>query len=195
MAWPSARMLRAEGRRPSTRARRSCRSATLEGATVGANARIGPYARLRPGADLASDVHVGNFVEVKASSIGRGSKANHLAYIGDTTMGSGRELRRGIDHGELRRREQASDGHRRRSERSDRIACWCAPIRIGRGATIGGGSTIRARRPRDTLTVARAPQVSVPGWKRPIKKPKPRKADAMCGIVGAVIARATSFRS
>ena len=73
----------------------------LEGATVGANSRIGPYARLRPGADLASDVHVGNFVEVKASTIGRGSKANHLAYIGDTVDGRGRELRRRLDHGQL----------------------------------------------------------------------------------------------
>jgi serine acetyltransferase len=160
----------------------------FEDAIVGANSRIGPYARLRPGADLASDVHVGNFVEVKASSIGRGSKANHLAYIGDTAMGAGVNF----GAGSITANYDGANKHRTIIDDDASIGSNCvlvAPIRIGRGATIGGGSTIFARGPADTLTVARPRQVSVPGWKRPVKKPKPRKADIMCGIVGASSAR------
>ncbi len=146
----------------------------FEGATIGANARIGPYSRLRPGADLASDVHVGNFVEVKASSIGRGSKANHLAYIGDTAMGAGVNF----GAGSITANYDGANKHRTVIDDDASIGSNCvlvAPIRIGRGATIGGGSTISREAPADTLTVARPRQVSVPGWKRPVKKPKPQK--------------------
>jgi bifunctional UDP-N-acetylglucosamine pyrophosphorylase/glucosamine-1-phosphate N-acetyltransferase len=147
----------------------------FEGASVGANSRIGPYARLRPGADLASDVHVGNFVEVKASSIGRGSKANHLAYIGDTAMGAGVNF----GAGSITANYDGANKHRTVIEDDASIGSNCvlvAPIRIGRGATIGGGSTVSGETPPDMLTVARPRQVTVPGWKRPAKKPKPPKA-------------------
>ncbi len=146
----------------------------FEGATIGPNARVGPYSRLRPGADLASDVHVGNFVEVKASSIGRGSKANHLAYIGDTAMGAGVNF----GAGSITANYDGANKHRTVIDDDASIGSNCvlvAPIRIGRGATIGGGSTISREAPADTLTVARPRQVSVPGWKRPAKNPKPRK--------------------
>ena len=146
----------------------------LDGATVGAHSRIGPYARLRPGADLASDVHVGNFVEVKASSIGRGSKANHLAYIGDTSMGAGVNF----GAGSITANYDGANKHRTIIDDEASIGSNCvlvAPITIGRGATIGGGSTISREAPADALTVARPRQVSVPGWKRPVKKPKPSK--------------------
>jgi len=146
----------------------------LDGATVGAHSRIGPYARLRPGADLASDVHVGNFVEVKASSIGRGSKANHLAYIGDTSMGAGVNF----GAGSITANYDGANKHRTIIDDEASIGSNCvlvAPITIGRGATIGGGSTISHAAPADALTVARPRQMSVPGWKRPAKKPKPSK--------------------
>jgi bifunctional UDP-N-acetylglucosamine pyrophosphorylase/glucosamine-1-phosphate N-acetyltransferase len=146
----------------------------LEGAAIGANCRIGPYARLRPGAALADDVHVGNFVEVKASSIGRGSKANHLAYVGDTTMGAGVNF----GAGSITANYDGANKHRTVIEDHASIGSNCvlvAPIRIGRGATIGGGSTIAKEAPAETLTVSRARQVSLPGWKRPVKKTKPPK--------------------
>ena len=146
----------------------------LEGAVVGANARVGPYARLRPGAELAADVHIGNFVEVKASAIGRGSKANHLAYIGDTTLGAGVNF----GAGSITANYDGANKHRTVIEDDASIGSNCvlvAPVKIGRGATIGGGSTIAKEAPADALTLTRAPQVSVPGWKRPAKKPKDRK--------------------
>ena len=143
----------------------------LDGATVGANCRVGPYARLRPGAVLAADVHIGNFVEVKASSIGRGSKANHLAYIGDTTIGSNVNF----GAGSITANYDGVNKHPTVIEDDSSIGSNCvlvAPVRIGRGATIGGGSTISKEAPADLLTVARARQVSVSGWTRPVKKPK-----------------------
>ncbi len=146
----------------------------LEGATVGPNSRVGPYSRLRAGADLASDVHVGNFVEVKASSIGRGSKANHLAYIGDTAMGAGVNF----GAGSITANYDGVNKHRTVIDDDANIGSNCvlvAPITVGRGATIGGGSTIAREAPPDTLTVARPRQVTVPGWKRPARKPKPPK--------------------
>jgi len=146
----------------------------LEGAVIGANCRVGPYARLRPGADLAADVHIGNFVEVKASIIGRGSKANHLAYVGDTTMGAGVNF----GAGSITANYDGVNKHRTVIGDDASIGSNCvlvAPVTIGRGATIGGGSTISREAPADTLTVSRAKQVSLPGWKRPAKKPKPPK--------------------
>jgi bifunctional UDP-N-acetylglucosamine pyrophosphorylase/glucosamine-1-phosphate N-acetyltransferase len=146
----------------------------VDGARVGANARIGPYARLRPGTSLADDVHIGNFVEVKASSIGRGSKANHLAYIGDTTIGTAVNF----GAGSITANYDGVNKHPTIIEDNVSIGSNCvlvAPVRIGRGATIGGGSTIAREAPADTLTLTRAPQESVPGWKRPVKKPKLEK--------------------
>jgi bifunctional UDP-N-acetylglucosamine pyrophosphorylase/glucosamine-1-phosphate N-acetyltransferase len=146
----------------------------LEGAAIGANCRVGPYARLRPGAALADDVHIGNFVEVKASSIGRGSKANHLAYVGDTTMGAGVNF----GAGSITANYDGANKHRTVIEDDASIGSNCvlvAPVTIGRGATIGGGSTIAKAAPAETLTVARARQTSLPGWKRPVKQPKPPK--------------------
>ena len=146
----------------------------LEGATIGANCRVGPYARLRPGAALADDVHIGNFVEVKASTIGRGSKANHLAYVGDTTMGAGVNFGAGA----ITANYDGANKHRTVIEDDASIGSNCvlvAPVTIGRGATIGGGSTIAKKAPAGTLTVSRAKQMSLPGWKRPVKQPKPQK--------------------
>jgi len=146
----------------------------LEGATIGANCRVGPYARLRPGAALADDVHIGNFVEVKASTIGRGSKANHLAYVGDTTMGAGVNFGAGA----ITANYDGANKHRTVIEDDASIGSNCvlvAPVTIGRGATIGGGSTIAKKAPAETLTVSRAKQMSLPGWKRPVKQPKSQK--------------------
>ena len=146
----------------------------LEGAVIGANCRVGPYARLRPGAALADAVHIGNFVEVKASIIGRGSKANHLAYVGDTTMGAGVNF----GAGSITANYDGVNKHRTVIEDDASIGSNCvlvAPVKVGRGATIGGGSTISKEAPAGTLTVSRAKQVSLPGWKRPVKTPKPPK--------------------
>ena len=141
----------------------------LEAATVGANCRIGPYARLRPGTTLADDVHIGNFVEVKASTLGRGAKANHLAYVGDSAVGSGVNVGAGAItanyDGANKHRTVIGDGAHIGSN-----SVLVAPVTVGKGATIGAGSVISREAPADTLTVTRAKQISVPGWKRPVKK-------------------------
>jgi len=141
----------------------------LDTATVGANCRIGPFARLRPDAALADDVHVGNFVEVKASTLGRGSKANHLAYIGDTSVGSGVNY----GAGSITANYDGANKHRTVIEDGASIGSNCvlvAPVRVGKGATIGAGSTIARDAPPNALTVARAREVVVSGWTRPVKK-------------------------
>ena len=162
----------------------------LADAIVGANCRIGPYARLRPGTKLADDVHVGNFVEVKASSLGRGSKANHLAYVGNTVVGSH------VNYGAGAITANYDGAHKHQTIIGDRaiIGSNCvlvAPVTVGAGATIGAGSVIARDAPADALTVARAEQISVPGWQRPEKPPKSaRRTDPfMCGIVGAASSR------
>jgi len=144
----------------------------LEGATIGAGARIGPYSRLRPGAKLADEVHIGNFVEVKASTLGRGSKANHLAYVGDATVGANVNIGAGTITANY-------DGaHKHRTIIGDDVsigsnAVLVAPVTIGSGATIGGGSTISKNAPEGKLTLARVKQTTLDGWKRPIKEKKP----------------------
>ncbi|HEV8500752.1 MAG TPA: bifunctional UDP-N-acetylglucosamine diphosphorylase/glucosamine-1-phosphate N-acetyltransferase GlmU [Casimicrobiaceae bacterium] len=143
----------------------------LEGAVVGAHARVGPYARLRPGAALAEDVHIGNFVEVKAATMGARSKANHLAYIGDATVGA--DVNFGA--GSITANYDGANKHRTLIGDGVHIGSNCvlvAPIDIGAGATIGGGSTITQAAPAGELTLARARQVSVAGWQRP-RKAKP----------------------
>ncbi|MEO5699937.1 MAG: bifunctional UDP-N-acetylglucosamine diphosphorylase/glucosamine-1-phosphate N-acetyltransferase GlmU [Casimicrobiaceae bacterium] len=137
-------------------------------ATVGANCRIGPYARLRPGADLAAEVHVGNFVEVKASTVGLRSKANHLAYIGDSTVGADVN----IGAGTITCNYDGANKHRTVIEDGAFIGSdtqLVAPVTVGRNATLGAGTTLTRDAPPNALTVSRARQVSIAGWKRPVK--------------------------
>ncbi|MBM3385892.1 MAG: UDP-N-acetylglucosamine diphosphorylase/glucosamine-1-phosphate N-acetyltransferase [Betaproteobacteria bacterium] len=136
----------------------------LEQAEVGARCRIGPYARLRPGAKLAQEVHIGNFVEVKASRLGAGSKANHLSYIGDAEIGA----RVNVGAGTITCNYDGTAKHRTVIEDDCFIgsdATLVAPVRIAKGSYIGAGSTISRDTPAGQLTVARAKQVSLPGWK------------------------------
>ena len=140
----------------------------LENAEVGARCRIGPYARLRPGAMLAEEVHIGNFVEVKASRFGAGSKANHLAYIGDAEVGS----RVNIGAGTITCNYDGAAKHRTVIEDDCFIgsdATLVAPVRLAKGSYIGAGSTISKDTPAGELTVARARQTTVPRWKPPKK--------------------------
>ncbi|HEX4927650.1 MAG TPA: bifunctional UDP-N-acetylglucosamine diphosphorylase/glucosamine-1-phosphate N-acetyltransferase GlmU [Burkholderiales bacterium] len=140
----------------------------LEDAEVGRRCRIGPYARLRPGARLDEAVHIGNFVEVKASRIGAGSKANHLAYIGDAEVGA----RVNIGAGTITCNYDGTAKHRTIIEDDCFIgsdATLVAPVTLAKGSYIGAGSTISKDTPAGQLTVARARQMSLPGWK-PRKK-------------------------
>jgi bifunctional UDP-N-acetylglucosamine pyrophosphorylase / glucosamine-1-phosphate N-acetyltransferase len=141
----------------------------FEDTEIGANCRLGPYARLRPGASLAEDVHIGNFVEVKASRIGTGSKANHLTYIGDSEIGA----RVNVGAGTITCNYDGVAKHRTVIEDECFIgsdATLVAPVRIARGSYIGAGSTINKDTPAGQLTLARAKQVSIPAWKPPKKK-------------------------
>ena len=142
----------------------------LDDAQVGARCRIGPYARLRPGAQLAEDVHIGNFVEVKASKLGAGSKANHLAYVGDAEVGR----RVNIGAGTITCNYDGFAKHKTVIEDDCFIgsdATLVAPVKVARGSYIGAGSTISKDTPEGQLTVARAKQVSIPSWK-PKRKEK-----------------------
>jgi bifunctional UDP-N-acetylglucosamine pyrophosphorylase/glucosamine-1-phosphate N-acetyltransferase len=141
----------------------------LVDAQIGANCRIGPFARLRPGTYLADEVHVGNFVEVKASRLGVASKANHLSYIGDSEIGA----RVNVGAGTITCNYDGAAKHRTVIEDDCFIgsdATLVAPVRIARGSYIGAGSTISKDTPAGQLTVARARQVSIPGWKPRKKK-------------------------
>ena len=140
----------------------------LEDAEVGAGCRIGPYARLRPGAVLAEDVHVGNFVEVKAARLGKGAKANHLAYVGDAEVGA----RTNVGAGTITCNYDGVAKHRTVIEEDCFIGSdttLVAPVRISKGSYIGAGSTITRDTPAGQLTLSRAKQLSVPGWKPPKK--------------------------
>ncbi len=140
----------------------------LEDAVVGARCRIGPYARLRPGAALADEVHIGNFVEVKNSRVGAGSKANHLAYVGDSDVGS----KVNIGAGTITCNYDGANKNRTVIEDAVFVgsnATLVAPLTIAKGSYIGAGSTISKDTPAGQLTVARARQVSIPAWK-PAKK-------------------------
>ncbi|MFJ2987132.1 bifunctional UDP-N-acetylglucosamine diphosphorylase/glucosamine-1-phosphate N-acetyltransferase GlmU [Collimonas sp. NPDC087041] len=140
----------------------------IEGATVGAASQIGPYARLRPGAELGEDVHIGNFVEVKNSQIDAHSKANHLAYIGDATIGS----RVNIGAGTITCNYDGVNKSRTVIEDDAFIGSdsqLVAPVRVGKGATLGAGTTLTKDAPAGKLTVSRARQITVDGWERPVK--------------------------
>ena len=139
------------------------------GASVGAGARVGPFARLRAGAVLGADVHVGNFVEIKNSTLGDGAKANHLAYLGDATVGE----RVNYGAGSITANYDGANKHRTTIGADAHIGSnvvLVAPIEVGAGATIGGGSTIAKQAPAGELTIARARQTTLPGWKRPVKR-------------------------
>ena len=141
----------------------------LEESEVGERCRVGPYARLRPGTSLAEEVHVGNFVEVKASRLGAQSKANHLSYIGDSEIGAKVNIGAGTItcnyDGVSKNRTVIEDDCFIGSDTT-----LVAPVRIARGSYIGAGSTITKDTPAGQLTLARGRQVSVPSWKPPKKK-------------------------
>jgi len=147
----------------------------IDGARVGAGSQVGPFARLRPGAELAEEVHIGNFVEVKNSTLARGAKANHLAYLGDATVGE----RVNYGAGSITANYDGANKHRTVIEADVHIGSNCvliAPVTIGAGGTVGGGSTVSKSTPPGQLTVARGKQVSIAGWKRPVKPVKPGQA-------------------
>ncbi len=141
----------------------------LEGVVAAAGCTLGPFARLRPGTELGERVHVGNFVEIKKSSLGEGSKANHLSYIGDALVGSRVNIGAGTItcnyDGVNKSTTSIGDGAFIGSNSS-----LVAPVEIGEGATIGAGSVITRHAPADKLTVARVRQVTLDGWQRPTKK-------------------------
>lgn len=141
------------------------------GVKVGEGALIGPFARLRPGAQLGAEVHIGNFVEVKNSTLAKGAKANHLAYLGDATVGE----RVNYGAGSITANYDGANKHRTVIEADVHIGSNCvlvAPVTIGAGGTVGGGSTITKSTPPEALSVARGKQVSLPNWKRPAKAPR-----------------------
>ncbi len=142
----------------------------IDQAKVGAKSVIGPYARLRPGAVLAEEVHVGNFVEIKNSEVGSQSKANHLAYIGDATIGK----KVNVGAGTITCNYDGVNKHRTIIEDDAFIGSdtqLVAPVRVGKGATLGAGTTLTKDAPADQLTVTRVKQVSL-NWQRPVKKSK-----------------------
>ncbi|MDD5753863.1 MAG: bifunctional UDP-N-acetylglucosamine diphosphorylase/glucosamine-1-phosphate N-acetyltransferase GlmU [Methylococcales bacterium] len=143
----------------------------IENAVVGTNSRIGPFARLRPETVLAQDTHIGNFVEIKKSVIGKGSKINHLSYIGDSLVGKKVNIGAGTItcnyDGVNKFQTIIEDGAFIGSDTQ-----LVAPVTIGKNATIGAGSTITKDTPADQLTLSRSKQMSLDGWQRPIKKEK-----------------------
>ncbi|KQX90314.1 bifunctional UDP-N-acetylglucosamine diphosphorylase/glucosamine-1-phosphate N-acetyltransferase GlmU [Variovorax sp. Root473] len=141
------------------------------GVTVGAGALVGPFARLRPGAQLGAEVHIGNFVEVKNSTLAAGAKANHLAYLGDATVGE----RVNYGAGSITANYDGANKHRTVIEADVHVgsnSVLVAPVTIGAGGTIGGGSTVSKSTEPGALTVARGKQVSFANWSRPKKLPK-----------------------
>jgi bifunctional UDP-N-acetylglucosamine pyrophosphorylase/glucosamine-1-phosphate N-acetyltransferase len=143
----------------------------IENTVIGQHSRIGPFARLRPETVLSSDTHIGNFVEIKKSRIGQGSKVNHLSYIGDALVGSKVNIGAGTItcnyDGVNKSQTIIEDGAFIGSNTQ-----LVAPVTVGENATIGAGSTITKDTPAEQLTLSRAKQISVIHWQRPIKKEK-----------------------
>lgn len=141
----------------------------FDGAEVGRDARLGPYSRLRPGTTLADNTHIGNFVEIKKSVVGLGSKVNHLSYIGDTDMGA----RVNIGAGTITCNYDGVNKFRTTIMDDAFIGSdtqLVAPVTVGKGATLGAGTTLTKNAPDGELTIARARQMTIKGWKRPVKK-------------------------
>jgi bifunctional UDP-N-acetylglucosamine pyrophosphorylase / glucosamine-1-phosphate N-acetyltransferase len=141
-------------------------------AVIGERAQVGPFARLRPGAQLGPEVHIGNFVEVKNSTLARGAKANHLAYLGDSTVGE----RVNYGAGSITANYDGANKHRTVLGNDVHVGSNCvlvAPVTVGDGATIGAGSVISKPAPSGRLTVARARQATIENWSRPLKAKKP----------------------
>ena len=140
-------------------------------AAIGEAAQVGPFARLRPGAQLGPEVHVGNFVEVKNSTLARGAKANHLAYLGDSTVGE----RVNYGAGSITANYDGAQKHRTVLGNDVHVGSNCvlvAPVTVGDGATIGAGSVVSKAAPAGQLTVARARQTTIASWSRPVKQKK-----------------------
>jgi bifunctional UDP-N-acetylglucosamine pyrophosphorylase / glucosamine-1-phosphate N-acetyltransferase len=141
----------------------------IEDAEIGKDCRIGPYARIRPGTRLSDQVHIGNFVEIKNSSISTGTKANHLSYIGDSIVGKNVN----IGAGTITCNYDGANKHQTIIEDDVFIGSdtqLIAPVTVAKGATIGAGSTITKTAPPESLTLSRAKQMSISNWKRPVKK-------------------------
>jgi bifunctional UDP-N-acetylglucosamine pyrophosphorylase/glucosamine-1-phosphate N-acetyltransferase len=140
----------------------------VEDAEIGTDNRIGPYARLRPGTKLAGDTHIGNFVELKNTQVAPGSKINHLSYVGDTTVGKNVN----IGAGTITCNYDGVNKFRTTIEDNVFIGSdtkLVAPVTVGEGATIGAGSVITKNAPAGELTIARVKQITLLGWKRPVK--------------------------
>ena len=141
----------------------------IENADIGRDCQIGPFCRIRPGTSLANEVHIGNFVEVKNSSIDTGSKANHLSYIGDTVVGK----KVNVGAGTITCNYDGANKFQTIIEDNVFIGSdtqLIAPVKIAKGSTIGAGSTITRNTPPEELTLSRTKQISITGWKRPTKK-------------------------
>jgi bifunctional UDP-N-acetylglucosamine pyrophosphorylase / glucosamine-1-phosphate N-acetyltransferase len=143
----------------------------IDDAQIGEANRLGPFSRIRPGTRLARDVHVGNFVEIKNSQVDDGSKINHLSYVGDTTMGK----KVNIGAGTITCNYDGASKHRTIIEDEVFIGSdtqLVAPVTVGRGATLGAGTTLTKDAPAGELTLSRAKQLTISGWKRPVKQKK-----------------------
>jgi bifunctional UDP-N-acetylglucosamine pyrophosphorylase/glucosamine-1-phosphate N-acetyltransferase len=143
----------------------------IDDAVLGEHNRIGPFSRIRPGTTLARDVHVGNFVEIKNSQVDDGSKINHLSYVGDTTMGK----KVNIGAGTITCNYDGANKHRTVIEDDVFVGSdtqLVAPITVGKGATLGAGTTLTRDAPPGELTLSRAKQTTFSGWQRPVKAPK-----------------------
>jgi bifunctional UDP-N-acetylglucosamine pyrophosphorylase/glucosamine-1-phosphate N-acetyltransferase len=143
----------------------------IDDAAIGEANRLGPFSRIRPGTKLARDVHVGNFVEIKNSQIDDGSKIGHLSYVGDTTMGK----KVNIGAGTITCNYDGANKHRTVIEDEVFVGSdtqLVAPVTVGRGATLGAGTTLTKDAPAGELTLSRAKQITISGWKRPVKQKK-----------------------
>ena len=144
-------------------------NSVIEDCIIGDNCRIGPFSRIRPGTQLANDCHIGNFVEVKNSTLDDGSKANHLSYVGDATIGKNVN----IGAGTITCNYDGANKHRTIIEDGVHIGSdtqLVAPVTVGKNATIGAGSTIRRNAPAGELTLTSSTQKTIYGWQRPVKK-------------------------